>query len=106
VDTNRVNKELETKVELTAKTLEELVLIWLEELLFQSEVNEVVYSEFRIEQLGKNDLDDWVLRATVLGDKMNPEMHLRTEVKAVTRHNFEIGTDKKNRKFVQVLLDI
>jgi len=106
VDTSRVKRDVEVKINLKAGSLEDLALIWLEEILFQSEVNEVMFSEFLIKSLGKNELGEWALKAVVKGEKMNPDMHLRTEVKAVTRHDFLMTTDEEKGKFVQVLLDI
>ena len=106
VDTSRVKRDVEVKINLKAGSLEDLALIWLEEILFQSEVNEVMFSEFLIKSLGKNELGEWVLKAVVKGEKMNPDMHLRTEVKAVTRPDFLMTTDEEKGKFVQVLLDI
>src|SRR5689334_1450147 len=69
-------------VQVRASDREALLVDWLNELIFQSEVGKRVYTEFEIERL-----TDRELRAIIRGV---PVEELRTQVKAATFHQLRI----------------
>ncbi len=75
-------------VPLTATGLdyEDLLVRWLDELLYQFYTKGLIFCEFAIEQLDKN-----TLRAQVKGRYLNENRNrLKTEIKAVTYHDIRI----------------
>ena len=93
------------QVEVTAGDREELLAAWLNELIYISQVQNVLFSRFEVEELS-----DTRLRATCRGEKIDLARHrLNTEVKAATRHMLrveEAGGGGRGRYRVQVLFDI
>jgi SHS2 domain-containing protein len=70
---------------LTAEGPEELMVAWLEELLYRSEVEGLVFSTFEVE------LDELVLGARLRGRPlMNGEELFGPSVKGVTRHDLAV----------------
>jgi SHS2 domain-containing protein len=69
-------------VELRADGLEELLVAWLEELLFRSEVSHLVLLTFEVLEVGPRSL-----RAHVRGRPLRPEeVQTGPPIKGVTRH--------------------
>lgn len=88
-DTIKGNETSSVTVE--AESIEELFLQWLKELLYVMERDEMVFSEFHIENNIFSSYDDfkYFIQAELKGEKLNPKRHgICTEIKAVTRHNF------------------
>ncbi len=74
----------------------ELMAEWLTTLLFQFEVDEMVFAEFDVQYT------EGLLTATVRGEKRSEQRHFpRTEVKAITYHGLEV-TETSAR----IILDI
>lgn len=72
----------EQAVRLEAQEQAELLVAWLNEILYQFEIGGLTPAAFRIEELG-----DRHLVATILGDHFDPGSHpLEHEIKAVTYH--------------------
>lgn len=88
-------------VQLTAESKEELLVKWLEEILFHFETENLIGLSFTV---SKVDLKDF--RATIHGIDWDPaKQPLKTQIKAVTFHEMEIK--EKDGKFeVQVILDV
>ena len=88
----------EFRVELEAPDLEQMLVDWLSELLYLSEVEDIIFCEFEV------IIQDNELKGIARGEKYNPLKHeLHTEIKAVTYHMLEID---KVENTVQVLFDI
>ena len=89
-------KEFEVKLE--APDMEQLLVDWLSELLYLSEVEETLFCEFEVKISGTN------LEGKAKGEKIDLARHsFNTEIKAVTYHILEID---KVENTVQVLFDI
>lgn len=89
------------RVHLTASDREELLVIWLNELLFLLEHEEERYRSFTI-----THLEDRELRATLEGVKIRPEAAGRgPEVKAATYHQLSIRKTAKGWE-AHVILDL
>jgi SHS2 domain-containing protein len=75
------------EVVLESDTTAELLVIWLNELIFESETRHVVYSRFQV----RLEEDGLRLRAIIAGEAIDPSRHvLDHEVKAVTRHGLKL----------------
>ncbi|MEM2368271.1 MAG: archease [Candidatus Bathyarchaeia archaeon] len=101
-DIEKVNPKNEDYVEVEAADEHALLYNWLEELLVKSEINEMLYSKFKIFEVTKT-ADGFRLKAKIWGEKFNPEKHpQKVGVKAVTYHQMEIirEPDKTTVKFI------
>ena len=96
-------KETE-KMELEAQDLEELLVIFLNHLLYLRDVKEMFYSKFNL--YITNDHEEWQLKGDAFGEKINREKHkVKGEVKAVTYHQLKV--EKKGKEFMaQCIVDI
>ncbi|MEJ2627545.1 MAG: archease [bacterium] len=95
-------------VRLEAESREELFLRWLKEILYIMEKEEVIFSDFHIENNNFSSDEDfpYFIQAVLKGEKVNPVRHgICTEIKAVTRHNFFLKKEEKLWKTF-VLFDI
>jgi SHS2 domain-containing protein len=91
------------KIKLEAKSLEDLLIAWLNELLYLSEVKLVILDKFIIKELS-----DGQIKAEVGGTKINHlSIRVKREVKAVTYHRLEIKKDEESGLWsAQVIFDI
>ncbi|MFB3889579.1 MAG: archease [Candidatus Bathyarchaeia archaeon] len=89
-DTEKVNPARREAVEVEAEDEYALLYSWLEALLVKFEVNGMLYSRFEVHTI-KETKDGFKLKATVWGEKFNPEKHpQKVAVKAATYHQMEI----------------
>jgi len=104
VDIEGVKPLKEIEVSCRAEDLEGLLVDWLNELLAQSNVRRMVFSEFKV-SISKED-STFRLKGLARGEDIDPSRHdLKTEVKAATYAMIKVG--KENDKYVaQLLLDI
>lgn len=75
----------EIKIQLESGNVEELFVDWLNELLFLSATKELIFSDFEIKELDKNNL-----QATASGAN-NRSYRINAEVKAATYHQLKIA---------------
>ncbi len=77
-------------VEVKAEDREELFINWLNELIFLEDSKKVLLKEFKIESL-----TDKSLKATVLGEKIQANLHeLHRPIKAATYNGLELKDTK------------
>lgn len=105
-------KAQSVRLKLKAGSLAELLFGFLNELIFLKDAEQLLVrkSEVRIwrsEDRGqKANFEGWILQAELFGEKINPQRHqLRTDVKAVTKHLFEVKEEKGLWK-AMVVLDV
>ena len=105
VDTSTVSPLKNFKFQISNFKLNELLLDFLNELVFLKDARRVLFSRFDV-QIKKPDAKRYTLNAKLWGDTINPaKQRLKTDVKAVTRHKFSLK--KKERQFIAtVVLDI
>jgi len=97
----KVFPEIAMDVEITGIDTEDLLIRWLNELIFISEMDEMVFSEFHIEQLRDNHI-----AANVSGERYKPDKHGGcNQVKAATYHNIAIQKDGDGFK-TTIVLDV
>lgn len=95
-------------VEVSASDTKNLLVAWLNELLYFSDVEYMLFKKFEILHL-----DDTTLKAHVYGEKIDLTRHqMKTPVKAATYHMLELQNGAMTREKqeynyrIQVLLDI
>lgn len=102
-DTNTVKQLLTRKIELENESVDGLLIDWLSELVFLKDTENILFSVFDV-NIRKNDV--YILKAAAKGEKIDREKHsLRSDVKAVTYHMFEV-TKKGDDWTARVVLDI
>jgi len=96
-------------IDISAVSIEELLVGWLRELLYLYETKRVLFKKFIVQQmvpLTKKGGKGYRLKAEVSGEKLNLARHeIKTEVKAVTYHQLSVAK-KGNAWTAQVILDI
>ena len=99
-DLDGVEEVLHRDAELTATDEESLLVEWLNELIYQFDVEGIIFKRFDIIQL-----DSTRLKARGYGEKVDKSRHkLKMGVKAATYHMLKVEKGKGGR--VQVLFDI
>jgi SHS2 domain-containing protein len=95
-------KEMDrSDLQVSASDIEELLVVWLDELLYRYETERLVFKRFIID-----DMDDVSLRATVFGEKLDPARHeIKVEIKSVTYHQLKVERADDGWK-VQVIFDV
>jgi len=93
-------------VQLSGIEIEELLFEWLNVIVFIKDVEEVVFCDARATVKHDSDKNLWYLDATLIGDRINVnEQELRTDVKAVTKHLYEVK-QKECAWYAHVVLDV
>ena len=97
-DVSRVKPKGEVEIKLKAESREQLLVDFLQELLFLHETEDLILSKFEVKTDGR-DLD-----ARVWGEKFDEKRHSKhAVVKAITYHKLEFD-DKKGT--VTILFDV
>jgi SHS2 domain-containing protein len=101
VDLHGVREVEERSIEVTGHDWPSLLVAWLSELLYYSDVDGLLFKRFEME-----DFRPYALRAVAFGEQVDRERHeLGAGVKAITRHMLEVEEGPEGCR-VQVLLDI
>ena len=89
-------------VHLTAESVEELFVAWLDELIFLHETEEVFFKRAEIQQCSETEMS-----ATVYGEPSNFDKHeVYTEIKSVTYHQLQVVQKGDGSWFAQVIFDL
>lgn len=100
-DSSKIDGKGEYHIELSSDDLEQLLVDWLNELLFLQGAENLVFGNFSVTVDEKNVC----LSATVSGEIFDSKKHqIGMEIKAVTYHLLEVH--QGNPCFVKVLFDI
>lgn len=100
-DSSQIESKGEYQIELSADELDQLLVDWLDELLYLQGAENLVFGEFNVSV----DEEKGRISATVSGEEFNTEKHkIGMEIKAVTYHMLEVH--KGNPCFVKVLFDV
>ncbi len=107
-DINKITRDklqiVNLKVE--ADNLEELMVAWLNDLLYQYNIKRVIFSRFKIEKLNEK-----MLLANIWGEELDLNKYeIKAEVKAATYHQLKIERRiLKNKKIqwqTEVIFDV
>jgi SHS2 domain-containing protein len=97
-DLSKVESTGELKIVMSADVREQLLVDFLQELLFVNDVEDFVFSEFEVVTDGKK------LEAIVKGERFDEKKHTkRSVVKGVTYHKLEFNDEKST---LTVLFDV
>lgn len=98
---DKVEEKNEQEVEVQADNREDLLVEWLNELLYLLEVKRLVLKSFKIAEM-----DEHHLKAKVFGEEIDEKKHeLGVDIKAVTYHMLKVAkTD--DRWEAQVIFDV
>ncbi|GAC1450162.1 MAG: archease [Isosphaeraceae bacterium] len=100
---NDVRITLHESVELVADSTIDLLVLWLNELIYRCETQHVLYNEFtlRVDEEGRSLLGE------IGGESIDRERHvLDHEVKAVTHHALDLRWEEGGGWVAEVILDI
>jgi SHS2 domain-containing protein len=104
-DVSNVKADIEDYVEVEGEDEQALLYNWLEALLVKFELNDILFSKFKILKM-ETTPSGFELKAEVFGEKFNPEKHVqKVGIKAVTYHRMQI-IKEKNRITMKFILDI
>jgi SHS2 domain-containing protein len=104
-EVEKVNPKIKDEVEVEAKDEHALLYNWLEALLIKFEIEEMLYSKFKISNLNRTS-DGFRLKAEIWGEKFNPKKHpQKVGVKAITYHRMEI-IEEPEKVTLKFILDI
>ncbi|UCD21080.1 MAG: archease [archaeon] len=95
----KIKASKKIKISCKAENKEELFIEWLNALLSQSSLKNMLFSKFKITRLDKNKLQGFAF-----GEKIKKEHQLRTEVKAATYSGLKIY--KKKSWIVECVVDV
>ena len=91
---------------LSESEMEDLFFEWLNRIVFIKDVEGVVFHNVRVTVCHDSENNLWHLDATLTGDEVDAtRQDLRTDVKAVTKHLFEIRPNKSGW-YARVVLDV
>lgn len=105
VDTKTIDVQTGKKIKLQDTKIENLLFSFLEELVYLKDAEGLVFKEIKC-RLDKQD-NQWAMEAVLKGEKLDKEKQdLRNDVKAVTKHLFEIRNLPKGAFQCRVVLDV
>lgn len=105
VNLEKVEKKKEVKIECQAQNLEELFVEWLNNLLTETGIKNLIFSDFLVKEIKKDD-SGFRLFGLAKGEEINPEKHqTKIEVKAATYSQLKVEK-KGNQYMVQTIVDV
>lgn len=102
VASDSVDAVKQISIEVTAESLEDLMVAWLDELIFKHEVEEICFQRVEILQITNTKLS-----ATGYGEPTDLKKHIvYTEIKSVTYHQLIVEQRPDGTWFAQVIFDL
>ena len=100
-DLEGIKASIEEVIEADGETTEELLVAWLDELLYRFYTKEIIFSKFLIEELSEN-----TLKAKVFGRPVGANRNrLKVEIKAVTYSDLKIKSSGGGYQ-VEIIFDV
>jgi SHS2 domain-containing protein len=105
VNLEKVEPKKEIKIECEAPNLEELFVEWLNKLLSEAGIENLVFSDFKINEIKRID-SGYKLFGLAKGEELNSERHEpKVEVKAATYSQLKI--EKRGNEYIaQTIIDV
>jgi len=100
----KIKKHKKIKIACKAENLEELFVEWLNQLLAQSSIQQMLFSKFSVQKIKNNKLKGYAY-----GSKIKKEQELKIEIKAATYSQLKVFFDVKNKKknwVAQCIVDV
>jgi len=105
INTSYLGTSESKDIEVESRDIKGLLVEWLSELLYLFDVDEIIFSEFKIISIEKTN-DGFSLKGKASGEPIDLMRHnFDTQVKAVTFHDLEVVEDEAGRFCVQVVVD-
>ena len=105
MDLEKIKPKVEIRVELKAKDIPELFVVWLNELLAQKNIKELIFTEFKVGRVLETE-DGYKMGAYAYGEEIDEEKQdLKTEVKTVTYNGLKAGQED-GLLYCQCVLDV
>jgi SHS2 domain-containing protein len=103
-DLSTVGTTTQTEIEVSAESLEELMVAWLDELNFRHEVEEIFFGQVEIREISTAP---YRLEAVAYGESVDFTKHVvYTEIKSITYHQLIVEQTPDNRWMAQVIFDL
>ena len=97
-----VDETVSIEIYLTAESVEELFVAWLDELIFRHETAEVFFKRAAVQWCSET-----AMSAMVYGEPTNFDKHaVYTEIKSVTYHQLQVVRNGDGSWFAQVIFDL
>ncbi len=88
-------------IQVSANDIGDLLVTWLDELLFRYETERIILKRFEISELTEKSL-----KATVFGEKVDLKRHvIKVEIKNITYHQLKVEKTSKGWR-LQVIFDL
>ncbi len=106
-DPTTVGTSWSFRVERTAETLADLLFDWLNELVFLKDAHGVLFHHLQVAVGGQDGPEGWHLAATIAGAPVDPStQELRADIKAVTKHLYDVTRDARGGWRARVVVDV
>jgi SHS2 domain-containing protein len=103
-DLSTIGTTAQIEIEVSAESLEELMVAWLDELNFRHEVEEVFFRQVEIQEISENPCR---VAAVAYGELVDFAKHVvYTEIKSITYHQLIVEKIPDNRWVAQVIFDL
>ena len=104
VELESVKPKKSVKVKTSARNENELLLKWLNELLYEASIKEMIFCEFEAKiERGKKGFE---LKGTARGENIHPKKHkLKTEVKGASYSGLKVR-EEKGEFLAQCIVDV
>lgn len=100
-DVEKIREDQGFEIQVSAINIEELLVVWLDELLFRYETERIIFKRFEISELTEKEL-----KAMIFGEKIDKKRHeIKVEIKNVTYHQLKIEKTPESWK-IQVIFDL
>jgi len=101
-DLDSIDEKVNIEIDVQGDTLEDLLVAWLSELIFQHEVEELLFKRCEIIQFSEKNLS-----AIAYGEKKNFQKHvIYTEIKNVTYHQLKVEQLSNGTWVTKVIFDL
>ncbi len=107
VDPLSVETSWTQEVRLSEAEIEDLLFEWLNTIVFIKDTEGVVFHDVRAAVSRDSEKNLWHLEAVLIGDRVDAtRQDLRTDVKAVTKHLYEVRQQEEGAWYAHVVLDV
>ncbi|MHB8278862.1 MAG: archease [Candidatus Humimicrobiaceae bacterium] len=111
-DIGKIREIIKKQIEISFNekmSKEDMLIVWLEKLLFLNEVNGLIFSDFTVTHFSNEaEKSNSKIKAIARGEKINFKKHeIFLQIKGPTYHNLNIQYDKKTNIFsVEIVFDV
>ena len=107
VDITKVKANKKIRIECEAENQEELLIEWLNALLSQASLNEMVFSRFNVKILREKREKKLRIKGLAFGEKLKQKHNIKNEIKGATYSQLKIYQDKNKKLWIaQCIVDV